>query len=39
MGVFSPHAPGILAATVIVKIITVTTRLKKGYFNLTNSAN
>lgn len=38
-GIFHPRAPGILAVTVIEKIITVTTRLKTKYFNLTKSAN
>ena len=38
-GIFHPRTPGILVITVIEKIITVITRLKKGYFNFPDSAN
>ncbi|WP_347105577.1 hypothetical protein, partial [Mediterraneibacter gnavus] len=34
---FHPRTPGILVITVIEKIITVITRLKKGYFNFPDS--
>ncbi|WP_343088997.1 hypothetical protein, partial [Mediterraneibacter gnavus] len=36
-GIFHPRTPGILVITVIEKIITVITRLKKGYFNFPDS--